>query len=177
MTGRTASQTKFGIRDLTVRSLHGFTLVELMVTIAVLAILLMIAVPSFNEAALSSKLNSIANSFVSSAQLARSEAIKRNTPVRLCAGGDCAGSWKDGWVVLAGATVIHTQAPLPNGFLLSGGGVTTITFQPSGLRANDTDTSLTLCRSAPTPGSQKRTIKVSVSGRPSVEKGPATSCP
>jgi len=75
MTGRTASQTKFGIRDLTVRSLHGFTLVELMVTIAVLAILLMIAVPSFNEAAWGSNLNSIVNSFVSSAQRAPTEGI------------------------------------------------------------------------------------------------------
>src|SRR5574340_299375 len=116
---------------------RGFTLIELMTTITIVGILAMVAVPSFNEAMLSSKLNTLANNFVASAQLARSEAIKRNATVALCASPDgisCTGDWKDGWIVLAGGTVVHTQAPLPDGYLLSGD-VTSINFQPTGVGA------------------------------------------
>jgi type IV fimbrial biogenesis protein FimT len=87
-----------------------------MVTISVVAILATIAVPSYNEAMLSSKLNTLANNFVASAQLARSEAIKRNATVALCASSDgisCTGDWKDGWIVLAGGVSAHGQPGSP----------------------------------------------------------------
>ena len=157
---------------------RGFTLIELIVTIAIVAILATLAVPSFNSIALSSKLNSLASSFVSSAQLARSEAIKRNAQVTLCASSDgttCSGAWKDGWVVLAGGTVIQTQSPFPKGFQLTGD-VTSIVFRPTGVGA--TVSNLTLCRATPTVGDQQRTIQVSATGRPDVTKVKgASSCP
>jgi len=149
---------------------NGFTLVELMITIAIAAILATMAVPAFNDALLGSKLNSMANSFVGSAQLARSEAIKRNATVRLCASNDgvtCGGSWRDGWVVLAGGAPIFVQGPLKNGFLLNGD-VTSIDFQPNGMGA--TSANLTLCRAKPSVGSLQRTLAVSVTGRASVAK-------
>ena len=63
------------------RQQRAFTLVELMVAITVLALLLVLAAPSFTNASLPSKLRSVANSLVGAAQLARSEAIKRDAVV------------------------------------------------------------------------------------------------
>ena len=76
---------------------RGFTLIELVVTLTVAAILLAIAVPSFYDATLGSKLASYANNFVASVSLARSEAIKRNAAVTLCASSDGASCASGGW--------------------------------------------------------------------------------
>src|SRR3990167_5069797 len=82
---------------------RGFTLIELMITLAVFAALLAVMVPSYSDMTLGSKLRSQANDLVAGAVLARSEAIKRNAAVRMCVSADgascIAGGWEQGWVV------------------------------------------------------------------------------
>ncbi|WP_092432024.1 GspH/FimT family pseudopilin [Geopseudomonas sagittaria] len=163
------------------RRQRAFTLIELMVTIAVLAVLMGIAIPSFSEFSLSSRLRSYGTSLVASAQLARSEAIKRNRDVTLCMsanGTSCAnsGSWEQGWIVLQGATVIHQQQSLAAGYRVTAvDDVTSIAFRPSGVGA--TQTTLRICRASPSAGSQERVVTISATGRTSVEKTTDGSCP
>lgn len=157
---------------------RGFTLVELMVTITVLGILLAIAVPSFTDAVLGSKLSSYANNLLASTYLARGEAIKRNSVVNLCAssnGTSCTGNWEQGWIILAGSTVIHRQQALSSGLkMTASGGASSIDFQPTGVGV--TQTTLTVCRATPSVGSQERVISISATGRASVAKTTTGSC-
>ena len=66
------------------RQQRGFTLIELMVTLAVAVVLLVIAVPSFTNITLSNRLTTTGNDIVSAISTARMEAIKRNANTQLC---------------------------------------------------------------------------------------------
>lgn len=158
---------------------QGFTLIELLITITVLGILLAIAVPSFSDAVLGGKLRSYANDLVASAYLARGEAIKRNAVVNLCAssnGTSCTGSWEQGWIVLAGTTVLQRQSALSSGLKMTeSNNVVSISFQPSGVGV--TPATLTVCRATPSAGNQERVISISATGRASVAKTTTGSCP
>jgi type IV fimbrial biogenesis protein FimT len=85
----------------------GFTLVELMITIAIAAIILAIAVPSFTQVIKNNRMAGQINELVSSLNLARSEAVKRGLSVTVCkrnaAGTNCnaAGQWGHGWIVFS----------------------------------------------------------------------------
>ena len=85
------------------RRAGGFTLIELMVTVAIAAILTVIAAPSFTQYQRNSELTRSANAFLASAMAARAEAMKRqlNTMIRPCppVGSSCGDNWINGWQV------------------------------------------------------------------------------
>lgn len=82
----------------------GFTIVELMITVSIVAILAGVAFPSFEYAIANSRVRTAATDVHMSLLLARSEAIKRNSDVVIEKSVD----WKDGWDVKSGSTVIRS---------------------------------------------------------------------
>jgi type IV fimbrial biogenesis protein FimT len=83
------------------RPMRGFTLVELMIVLAIVALLASIVGPSLGEALVAQRLRAAGTDLMSSLLLARSEAIKRNADVtvRPAVGDD----WRTGWTVAVGA--------------------------------------------------------------------------
>lgn len=157
----------------------GFTLIEMMTAIMVLAILVTLAVPSFNNAALSGKLTGFANDLVASAQLARSEAIKRNATVTMCRstdGATCAGSggWESGWILLRGTEVLQHHQALPTEFRIVQGTFGAITFPAQVVGV--TPATFKVCRASPV-GSQERTVRITSTGTTSVARTETATCP
>lgn len=77
----------------------GFTLLELMITIAVAAILVTIAIPSYRGVVQSNAMVTQVNDLVGDLVYARSEAITRGRSVSICPGNDTSQEWVNGWYV------------------------------------------------------------------------------
>lgn len=132
---------------------QGFTLVELMVTVALIAILAGLGIPSFNGMIAQNRVISSINEFHSALRLARAEAVKRNADVVFCASSNktsCTGGWGSGWLVYQDADgdgaidnneVIRVGDAVQSGYALTFSSiVTTITFKPRGSITTPTGT-------------------------------------
>lgn len=170
----------FNRNYLPVKSMYGFNLLELLITLAVLAVLASIAAPNFNETVLGSKLTGYANNLVACSYLARSEAIKRHAVVKLCAssnGSSCAvsGGWEQGWIILSGSTVIKYQQAAGVGIKITESSNNNIlNYNPIGV--GSTQATLTVCRSTPTAGKQERVVYIGATGRGSVARTTSGVC-
>jgi len=83
---------------------QGFTLVELMMTLLVAGILLVVAVPAFNDIIQDNRATAANNSFINALAVARSEAIRSRATISICSSTDqasCAASasWETGWII------------------------------------------------------------------------------
>ncbi|MEZ5562045.1 MAG: GspH/FimT family pseudopilin [Gammaproteobacteria bacterium] len=110
---------------------EGFSLIELMVIVSVLALALGLGIPAFNDMLSNSRMSTAVNDLVGSLHAARGEAITRRASVVLCpanaAGNDCqAGSdLEAGWLVFvdsdddgspdAGEPVLQQHGPIDAG--------------------------------------------------------------
>ncbi|MFC5499240.1 GspH/FimT family pseudopilin [Caenimonas terrae] len=175
---------------------RGFTLIELMIVVAVATVLLGFGVPSMTALTNANKLTAASNAFLSSLRLARSEAFKRNGRVVLCKSRDgvaCnpGGGWEQGWLVFHdangdgvhddGETVIQRGNPLPASLRFTGNSTVGryVSFVASGstrmMGGGFQAGTITVCNQS-LERSEARQIVLNAVGRPRVQKVALDSC-
>lgn len=161
------------MRHLAHRIQLGFTLIELMVVVTVLAMLATSAGPSFSAFLASLKLKTVAYDLSSDLMLARNEALKRNTLVRVTPNGT---GWVAGWKVEVAATnarIVTRSAP--HEATLFTNAPTSIQFDGNGRVAMPaTLVRITVGDSHVTDATQ-RCVQLDLSGRARTEKGACAS--
>ncbi|HJV80018.1 GspH/FimT family pseudopilin [Noviherbaspirillum sp.] len=143
----------------------GFTLTELMITVAIAAILLGIGLPSLSSFMGSQAITTASHDVTAMLVLARSEAIKRNANV---VATPVSGDWKNGWTVdvtIGGATTTLGKQSAYNGLTITSP-VSSVTYGSNGRVQG-----LTVPTFEITGGSHTRCVKVTLSGLPNGKTG------
>lgn len=176
----------------------GFTLTELMISLAIAGMVAGIAIPSFTDTIASNRLTTYANELMTALNLARSEAIKRGVQVIVRRNGGNSTEWESGWDVfvdvngdaifndngdailceIAEDCLLRTYDALPTGYTLRTSGNTIYQnyagYLPSGVSIVPFNDTFRLCYGTDTTTS--RAIAVNAIGRARVSTT-TTSCP
>jgi type IV fimbrial biogenesis protein FimT len=176
------------------RAALGFTLIELMVVIAIIAIGLGMAAPSVRTLTLNARMSAQANDLLADLAMARSEAIKRNVRVAICSSSNglaCTGGtalrptpWETGRIVFVdtnqngarddGEDILRTAPEAPVGSTVTAQGdaaageARTVHYRPSGsMSPGGAEVVFTLCdeRTAAAGVGAGRTVRVNNTGR------------
>lgn len=174
----------------------GYSLVELLVVLTLMAILLSIALPSMTAMLNTQKSVALGNSFLASLNLARNEAIKRNARAVLCKSVDglsctTSGGWQQGWIVFhdvnnnaaldVGEQVIEQQGAVAQGLTLTGNAPVAnyVSFSASGsaklISGAFQAGTFTLCL-VPASSADVRQFILSSTGRARSRKGSLSDC-
>lgn len=157
------------------QSSRGFTIIELMITIVVLAVLISIAAPSFQRVIEDNRVTTQVNEFIAAVNTARSEAIRVGGAVSLIARGG--GTFLSGWCIQGGTgaacvagSEIFVHAAMQN--VVVTGGTNRFVFERLGeMTVPAAMVTLTVRPQSCPPGDWRmRRITVIPSGRPSVER-------
>jgi type IV fimbrial biogenesis protein FimT len=117
----------------------GFTLTELIIVLVIASILVALGLPQFGDMVKDNRRAAEVNRFVTSLNLARSEAIKQRATISLCKSTDGAScnagaNWEDGWIVFVntdgddppvvdvGENILRISAPTGNNIQITGFG-------------------------------------------------------
>lgn len=165
----------------------GFTLMEMMVVIAIIGIIAGIGIPSYNMFSKNSRLAGASEELLNSLSLAKSEAVKRGMRVTVCNTANptadtptctAAGSedWRTGWIVFvdadasnsytAGEEILRVTHALGKLDSATASGVAAISFR-STIGPGNTETVITLCNQ----GATARQVTVDRLGRISRKQG------
>ena len=164
----------------------GFTVLELMIVVTIVAVLAAIGLPSFRDSIRSNRLATASNEMIATVAFARSESIKNNLGAAICPSPDgesCSGTWAGGWLVWsdlnadglrqsAGEPVLRRQAALRD--IVSSGSNAAIRFSPRG--AVTGGVGAVVLDSVPCPAGQpfRRSVNVLAGGMARVQR---QNCP
>jgi len=171
---------------------QGFTLIELVITLSIAAILMAIAAPSFSSIIQNNRMTTQYNELLASLSLARSEAIKRAQQVTVCqssTGTSCGGassSWHVGWIVYVdtntddtrdgGEDILRVNSVLSGDNTLSYDS-TRAAFGSDGLAIGNSAGTFTLCDSRGDANKQGLVVSSTGRARPAVSGDTLVSCP
>ena len=155
---------------------RGFTIIELMVIVTVLAILATLAVPSMRDMLIATQVRAAASDLFESVILARSEAIKRGVNVDIV---PASGDWKNGWSVMSGGATLESREAATNVTITANAGGN-ITYRLDGRITSASVRNLTLSTTVATSPVAARCVVIDASGRASIKTdtdgNPANGC-
>ena len=163
--------------------IKGFTLIELMIAVALAAIIITMAAPSFNSAMKKNKIVAETNELIADINFARSEAVKRSMPVVLCrsaspsnASPSCSGSasnWSSGWLVFADTDGDNSYAPADDVLIRIGN--QELVYNPDGTTATGGNVAVfAICDDR--GKDHGRQVQISATGRPRLVAPVTNSC-
>lgn len=171
----------------------GFTLMELVIVLAVIAIIATLAIPNAGGYVDNNRMASAASDLATALQTARAESVGRNSPVTLCVSnpagtqcGDAPGQWDQGWILFvdsdtddtvdAGEEIIQYHEPLAGSLTIraTSGADEPVTFFPSGRTSISSTQTLVLCDHRGF-GKDAKGLVLSILGRASIMAAESTS--
>lgn len=186
------------IRPMAFLSYSGFTMTELVITLAIAAILLTLAAPNMNSFIRNNRITTETNTLIAHINLARSEATKRNVVVALCrknpdpakqnppeCGGGTAKDWSSGWLVYATTsttadanynsatdTLLKDESTITNGVTVTSDadGNLRIGYLPNGQLTAAANVTLSYSVCDDRNEAHGKNITILASGRPSLTK-------
>jgi type IV fimbrial biogenesis protein FimT len=138
--------------------------VELMITITIVGIIAVMALPSFRDLIASQRVRNVAQDLMSAIIFARSEAIKRNAQINIVPAG---GDWNAGWSVQTSGAVTLRVQDAPTGLTITGP-VGNLVYQGNG-RVTGATAILYTFRSSVATTVTMRCLVIDPSGRPNVQ--------
>ncbi len=153
----------------------GFTIIELMIVVAIIGILATVAAPSLRDLVLNQRMKTVSLDLYTSLALARSEAVKRNTgEVKVIANS---GGWQNGWKVCVDTNadgdcdttevVVIAMDPI-EGITVTGPG-TPVNYLRDGRISGTSNASFQLKSGTNNTGVAMRCVTVDISGRPNTK--------
>ena len=164
----------------------GFTIIEVMITVTILAIVMVIGAPAMRDFMVRNRITGQSSDLASDLQLARSEANRRGQRVVVCQTDSTyaacgTGGWTAGWILFidansnaaldTGEEVIRVHQALPTDLTVAvSPSATKVTYRPTGM--SDAARTFTICQTKYIG----RVLSISVTGRTTVAPTAAV-CP